>query len=150
MNADLAITNGLLVDSKIIRPGVLYIKEGKIVGITRSLENHPRELIDAKGLYVLPGAIDGHVHMMDPGYTDREDFINRNQRSRQRRSHHGHRSPPHKAPGLRRKGALGKEGIPEDPFRRRFWVVGRFEPDQSWKSEGPVGGRGFRLQGIHV
>ena len=74
MNADLAITNGLLVDSKGIWPGVLYIKEGKIIGITQSLEDHPPEVIDANGLYILPGAIDGHVHMMDPGYTDREDF----------------------------------------------------------------------------
>jgi len=31
-------------------------------------------VIDARGLYILPGAIDGHVHMMDPGYTEREDF----------------------------------------------------------------------------
>jgi len=74
MKADLAIINGLLVDSKSICPGVLSIREGKIVGITQSLENHPQEVIDAKGLYILPGAIDGHVHMMDPGYTDREDF----------------------------------------------------------------------------
>ncbi len=74
MKADLAVINGLLVDSQSIYPGVLYIREGKIVGITRSLENHPPKVIDAHGLYILPGAIDGHVHMMDPGYTDREDF----------------------------------------------------------------------------
>jgi dihydroorotase/allantoinase len=74
MKADLAIINGLLVDSKSIYPGVLYIREGKIAGITQSLENHPQNVIDANGLYILPGAIDGHVHMMDPGYTDREDF----------------------------------------------------------------------------
>jgi allantoinase len=74
MKADLAIINGLLVDSKSIYPGVLSIREGKIVGITQSLEDYPQEVIDAKGLYILPGAIDGHVHMMDPGYTDREDF----------------------------------------------------------------------------
>ena len=74
MEADLAIINGLLVDSRNIYPGVLYIREGRIVGITQSLENHPPEVIDAHGLYILPGAIDGHVHMMDPGYTDREDF----------------------------------------------------------------------------
>ena len=74
MKADIAIINGLLVDSKTVWPGVLYIKEGKIIGITQSLENRPSEVIDAKGLYILPGAIDGHVHMMDPGYTDREDF----------------------------------------------------------------------------
>ena len=75
MNADLAVINGLLVDSQNIYPGVLYIRQGKIIGITQSLENRPEEIMDAKGLYILPGAIDGHVHMMDPGYTEREDFI---------------------------------------------------------------------------
>jgi len=74
MKADLAITNGLLVDSKSIYPGALFIRGGKIVGLTQSLEAPPQEVIDANGLYILPGAIDGHVHMMDPGYTDREDF----------------------------------------------------------------------------
>jgi allantoinase len=74
MDADLAVINGLLVDSQNIYPGVLYIRQGKIVGITQTLEDRPKEIIDAKGLYILPGAIDGHVHMMDPGYTEREDF----------------------------------------------------------------------------
>ncbi len=74
MKADAAVVNGLLVDSKNIYPGVIYIREGKIAGITESLEDRPQEVIDAKGFYVLPGAIDGHVHMMDPGYTEREDF----------------------------------------------------------------------------
>ncbi len=31
MKADLAVINGLLVDSQGIYPGVLYIREGKIV-----------------------------------------------------------------------------------------------------------------------
>jgi len=75
MEADLAITNGLLVDSKMARPGILYINEGKISAISQSLDNRAKEVIDAEGLSILPGAIDGHVHMMDPGYTDREDFI---------------------------------------------------------------------------
>jgi allantoinase len=74
MKADAAVINGVLVDSQTIYPGVIYIREGKIVGITESLEDRPKEMIDAKGLYILPGAIDGHVHMMDPGYTEREDF----------------------------------------------------------------------------
>lgn len=30
--------------------------------------------IDLRGGLVLPGAIDGHVHFDDPGFTDREDF----------------------------------------------------------------------------
>jgi dihydroorotase (multifunctional complex type) len=74
MEADTAIVNGLLVDSQNIYPGVIYIRGGKIVGITETLEGRPPEVIDARGLHILPGAIDGHVHMMDPGYTEREDF----------------------------------------------------------------------------
>jgi allantoinase len=31
-------------------------------------------LIDATGMYVLPGAIDVHVHSRDPGFPDKEDF----------------------------------------------------------------------------
>src|SRR5467141_2870329 len=31
-------------------------------------------LIDAHGMYVLPGAIDVHVHSRDPGFPDKEDF----------------------------------------------------------------------------
>jgi allantoinase len=75
MKPDLGIVNGLLVDSHQIYPGVVTVRQGKIVGITQSLEQKPLEVLDAKGLYILPGAVDGHVHMMDPGYPDREDFI---------------------------------------------------------------------------
>ena len=32
------------------------------------------EIIDAKGMLVLPGAIDPHVHFNTPGFTEREDF----------------------------------------------------------------------------
>lgn len=32
------------------------------------------ELIDARGLVILPGAIDPHAHFEDPGHTEREDF----------------------------------------------------------------------------
>jgi allantoinase len=74
MKADRVIINGLLVDSKAIYPGVLHIRDGTIVAITQSHDKGSEEVIDAQGLYILPGAIDGHVHMMDPGYTDREDF----------------------------------------------------------------------------
>jgi allantoinase len=32
------------------------------------------EVIDARGLVVLPGAVDPHAHFEDPGHTEREDF----------------------------------------------------------------------------
>jgi dihydroorotase (multifunctional complex type) len=74
MGPDFAIVNGILVDSQDSYPGVIYVREGKIAGITRALEHRPSQILDARGLHVLPGAVDGHVHMMDPGYPDREDF----------------------------------------------------------------------------
>ena len=33
------------------------------------------QVIDAEGLFVLPGMIDSHTHIREPGRTDREDFI---------------------------------------------------------------------------
>jgi allantoinase len=32
------------------------------------------KVVDARGMYVLPGAIDVHVHSRDPGFPDKEDF----------------------------------------------------------------------------
>jgi allantoinase len=32
------------------------------------------EVIDARGLVILPGAVDPHAHFEDPGHTEREDF----------------------------------------------------------------------------
>jgi len=32
------------------------------------------ETVDCRGLWVLPGAIDAHVHGRDPGFPDKEDF----------------------------------------------------------------------------
>jgi len=36
--------------------------------------DHVGDVVDASGLLVLPGMVDAHVHLMDPGPTDREDF----------------------------------------------------------------------------
>jgi len=33
-----------------------------------------RRTVDAQGLVILPGGVDTHVHLMDPGSTEREDF----------------------------------------------------------------------------
>ncbi|HEY6628627.1 MAG TPA: amidohydrolase family protein [Acidimicrobiia bacterium] len=33
------------------------------------------EIVDVSGLIILPGMVDTHVHLMDPGDTGREDFI---------------------------------------------------------------------------
>jgi len=33
-----------------------------------------KRVIDAEGRYIMPGAVDPHVHLNDPGYTESEDF----------------------------------------------------------------------------
>ncbi len=64
--------------AQIITPGSpaesdLYVHEGKVVGLGR-LDQLSREVVDGKGLFLLPGMIDAHVHFMDPGDLTREDF----------------------------------------------------------------------------
>ena len=56
--------------------GDILVKDGKIAGIVSNCcsEYNADRVIDAKGLTVLPGIVDSHVHMREPGRTDREDF----------------------------------------------------------------------------
>jgi allantoinase len=75
MKMDLEIFGGKIVTPHHIKEGVIYVQDGKIAAITSERAAQAKRSIDATGLYVIPGAIDGHVHMMDPGFTHREDFI---------------------------------------------------------------------------
>src|SRR5579859_2458501 len=74
MAFDLVISGGTLVNPSGRRRAHVYVQDGVIAAVTDAdLESHRR--IDASGLYVLPGAVDGHVHFQDPGDASREDFI---------------------------------------------------------------------------
>jgi dihydroorotase (multifunctional complex type) len=59
------------VDGKFIESDIL-IEEGKISRVGENLSGD--EYIDAKGMLVLPGLIDPHVHLREPGATQKEDF----------------------------------------------------------------------------
>ena len=74
-SADLVIRGGTLVTPTAMVRMALTVKEGRVAAITSS-ENVPTaaRVIDAEGLYVLPGIIDPHVHFRDPGPTQKEDF----------------------------------------------------------------------------
>ncbi len=50
----------------------VLIEDGIIAQVGPGLEGDER--IDAKGLLVLPGLIDPHVHLREPGATQKEDF----------------------------------------------------------------------------
>ncbi|SNB77717.1 dihydroorotase [Arboricoccus pini] len=77
---DLVIENGLLVSPSLIWPDTVAVHEGKIVAIG-PLETMPpaRERIDARGLHVLPGAIDVHVHFREPGFAHKETWTSATQ-----------------------------------------------------------------------
>ncbi|HXV20853.1 MAG TPA: dihydroorotase [Desulfuromonadales bacterium] len=53
----------------------LLIENGKIASISKSIETGGAETIDARGKLVVPGLIDIHVHLRDPGYEYKEDIV---------------------------------------------------------------------------
>ena len=55
------------------REASVTVHDGTIVCIDGPDESRCHE-IDLRGAWLLPGAIDGHVHFNDPGFTYREDF----------------------------------------------------------------------------
>jgi dihydroorotase len=74
MSADLEITGALLVTPEGERHGTLVVQEGRIARIADEPSGRARRTIDADGLMALPGMVDAHVHFMEPGPTEREDF----------------------------------------------------------------------------
>lgn len=70
---DLAITGATVVTSEGRRLADLAVSDGKVVGIGTDVSD-AAETVDAGGLLLLPGGVDTHVHLMDPGALDREDF----------------------------------------------------------------------------
>ena len=50
----------------------IYIEDGSVKKIGKKLKDHADEVIDATGKYVMPGFVDLHVHLRDPGQTEKE------------------------------------------------------------------------------
>ena len=74
MTVDIVIKNGLTVLPSGITQSSIVINDGKIIGIMKSDEPKADRVIDAKGKVVLPGMVDMHVHLRDPGFPERENF----------------------------------------------------------------------------
>ncbi|HNY65862.1 MAG TPA: dihydroorotase [Deltaproteobacteria bacterium] len=56
--------------------GDIRIKDGLIEGVyPGGKKGSSPDAVDAKGLWVLPGLIDMHVHLRDPGYEYKEDIV---------------------------------------------------------------------------
>ncbi len=70
------IKGGHVVDSKSKVDDFLdiLIEDGKIVEIGKGLEYVNGDIIYADGKYVLPGFVDAHCHLRDPGFEYKEDI----------------------------------------------------------------------------
>ena len=70
---DLAILGGTVVTPAGRRSANIAV-DGGVIRSVGSERPAARRNVDATGLLVMPGGVDTHVHLMDPGSTDREDF----------------------------------------------------------------------------
>ncbi len=70
---ELAIVGGTLVTPTGRSRLNVYVTGGRVALIDEAVHD-ANEVVDADGLMVMPGMVDTHVHLMDPGDSSREDF----------------------------------------------------------------------------
>ena len=70
---ELVIRGGTVYTPDGPRRADVQISEGVVTRVEASLGADGKE-VDATGMYVLPGAVDVHVHSRDPGFPEKEDF----------------------------------------------------------------------------
>ena len=74
-SVDVVIKGGTVVRSNSIFAANITIAEGKIVGLLDpGLLPESTQVVDVSGKVVMAGVIDPHIHMRDPGKTEREDW----------------------------------------------------------------------------
>lgn len=72
----LMIKGGRVLDpaTKTDKVADIYVEDGIVKKIGAGIKEQAQETIDASGMYVMPGFIDMHVHLRDPGQTDKESI----------------------------------------------------------------------------
>ena len=73
MHHDLIFRNARLASGTGVREGDLAVRDGRISAVGL-VEGEAERTIDARGLTLLPGAIDTQVHFREPGLTHKEDL----------------------------------------------------------------------------
>jgi dihydroorotase-like cyclic amidohydrolase len=77
MRLDLVIRGGSVWrEDGTFRPLDVGIRDGKVAALAAPSGDFPSagRVVDAGGVLVLPGLIDTHVHLRDPGFTYKEDY----------------------------------------------------------------------------
>ena len=69
------IKNGIVVNKIECGTMNILVEDGVITRIEQDLSAHADEVIDAAGCYVLPGLVDAHCHLRDPGFEYKEDIV---------------------------------------------------------------------------
>lgn len=72
---DTIIRHGTLVLPEQCLVADLAIQDGKIAHIAPEIKGSAKEEIDATGCYVLPGMVDVHMHISEPGRTEWEGYL---------------------------------------------------------------------------
>lgn len=73
---DLVIRNGIVVTACEHFRADVAVSQGRIVSIAEQIDPKGAEVVDARGKYVLPGAIDAHTHLAMPfgGTVSADDY----------------------------------------------------------------------------
>ena len=68
------IKNGHVIDPATKTDGIMdiLIEEDRIAEMAKEIREEADKVLDAKGCYVMPGFIDLHVHLRDPGLEYKE------------------------------------------------------------------------------
>lgn len=69
------IINGKVTYNGIVERTNVLIDEGIVLSTKAAADIEADKVIDAGGLYVLPGLVDAHCHLRDPGYEYKEDIV---------------------------------------------------------------------------
>ena len=71
------IKNGHVIDpdTKLDQVADVLLEDNKIQEVKENIKDKADRVIDARGCYVMPGLIDMHVHLRDPGLTHKEDVF---------------------------------------------------------------------------
>ena len=62
-------------DTKLDQVADVLLEDDKIQEVKENIKDKADRVIDARGCYVMPGLIDMHVHLRDPGLTHKEDVF---------------------------------------------------------------------------
>jgi allantoinase len=75
MSFDLVVRGGTVVSAAGRERQDVYVRDGRVAAVLSPDESEPADtVVEADGRFVLPGMVDTHVHLMEPGDPTREDF----------------------------------------------------------------------------